>query len=48
MLYGNRIRLRGDERNDLPKFVNWLNDPEVRRYLSMSTANFASVRGELV
>jgi RimJ/RimL family protein N-acetyltransferase len=36
MLYGNRIRLRGDERNDLPKFVNWLNDPEVRRYLSMN------------
>ena len=36
MLYGNRIRLRGNERNDLPKFVEWLNDPEVRRYLSMS------------
>jgi RimJ/RimL family protein N-acetyltransferase len=36
MLYGNRIRLRGDERNDLPKFVQWLNDPEVRRYLSMN------------
>jgi RimJ/RimL family protein N-acetyltransferase len=36
MLNGNRIRLRGDERNDLPKFVNWLNDPEVRRYLSMN------------
>jgi RimJ/RimL family protein N-acetyltransferase len=36
MLYGNRIRLRGDERNDLPKFVEWLNDPEVRRYLSMN------------
>jgi diamine N-acetyltransferase len=36
MLYGNRIRLRGDERNDLPRFVNWLNDPEVRRYLSMN------------
>jgi diamine N-acetyltransferase len=36
MLYGKRIRLRGDERNDLPKFVEWLNDPEVRRYLSMS------------
>ena len=34
MLFGKRIRLRGDERNDLPKFVNWLNDPKVRRYLS--------------
>jgi RimJ/RimL family protein N-acetyltransferase len=36
MLYGKRIRLRGNERNDLPKFIEWLNDPEVRRYLSMS------------
>lgn len=36
MIYGNRIRLRRDERSDLPKFVEWLNDPEVRRYLSMS------------
>jgi len=36
MLYGKRIRLRGDERSDLPKFVEWLNDPDVRRTLSMS------------
>jgi diamine N-acetyltransferase len=36
MLYGKRIRLRGNERGDLPKFVEWLNDPEVRRYLSVS------------
>jgi diamine N-acetyltransferase len=36
MLYGKRIRLRGNERSDLPKFVEWLNDPEVRRYLLMS------------
>ncbi len=36
MLYGKRIRLRRNERSDLPKFVEWLNDPEVRRYLSMS------------
>jgi RimJ/RimL family protein N-acetyltransferase len=35
MLYGKRIRLRGNERSDLPKFVEWLNDPEVQRYLSM-------------
>ena len=34
MFYGKRIRLRRDERSDLPKFVEWLNDPEVRRYLS--------------
>jgi len=36
MLYGKRIRLRGNERSDLSKFVEWLNDPDVRRYLSMS------------
>ena len=36
MLYWKRIRLRANERSDLPKFVEWLNDPEVRRYLSMS------------
>ena len=42
MIYGNRIRLRAPERVDLPLFVNWLNDPEVRRglarYLPISTA----------
>lgn len=36
MIYGKRIRLRRDERSDLPKFVEWLNDPEVRRYISMN------------
>jgi len=36
MLYGKRIRLRSNERSDLPKFVEWLNDPEVRRFLSFS------------
>jgi diamine N-acetyltransferase len=36
MLYGKRIRLRGNERSDLPKFVEWLNDPDVRRYLLIS------------
>lgn len=29
MIYGKRIRLRGVEREDLPLFVQWLNDPEV-------------------
>lgn len=33
MIYGNRVRLRRNERSDLPYFVAWLNDPEVRRYL---------------
>jgi diamine N-acetyltransferase len=29
MLYGERIRFRAVEREDLPLFVAWLNDPEV-------------------
>lgn len=42
MIYGDRIRLVAVEREDLPLFVGWLNDPEVRRgimmYLPMSMA----------
>jgi diamine N-acetyltransferase len=34
MIQGERIRLRRDERADIPEFVKWLNDSEVRRYLS--------------
>jgi diamine N-acetyltransferase len=34
MIYGERIRLRGNERADLPHFVEWLNDPEVRQGIS--------------
>jgi RimJ/RimL family protein N-acetyltransferase len=29
MIFGERIRLRADERSDIPFFQNWLNDPEV-------------------
>jgi len=29
MIFGKRIRLRGVEKEDLPLFVEWLNDPEV-------------------
>ncbi len=29
MIQDNGIRLRAMERNDLPRFVTWLNDPEV-------------------
>ena len=36
MIYGERIRLRALEREDLPKFVEWLNDPEVRENLFIS------------
>lgn len=33
MLYSDRLRLRAAERSDIPFFVAWLNDPEVRQYL---------------
>ena len=33
MIYGERIRLRASEREDLPRFVTWLNDPEVIQFL---------------
>jgi diamine N-acetyltransferase len=29
MIFGKRIRLRAVTRDDLPKFAEWLNDPEV-------------------
>ena len=33
MIYGDRIRLRALERDDLSLFVEWLNDPEVKQGL---------------
>jgi RimJ/RimL family protein N-acetyltransferase len=30
MIIGERVRFRGVERNDIPRFVEWLNDPEVQ------------------
>jgi RimJ/RimL family protein N-acetyltransferase len=36
MLIGERIRLRRPEREDLARFRDWLNDPEVRRHLSLA------------
>ena len=42
MIYGKRVRLRHTEKDDLHPFVEWLNDPEVRRglmlYLPLSIA----------
>ena len=29
MIYGERIRFRAVEREDIPRYVEWLNDPEV-------------------
>lgn len=43
MIYGERVRFRHVEREDLPAFVRWFNDPEVRQglaiYLPMSLVN---------
>jgi len=35
MILGEQIRLRAIEKEDLPKFVKWLNDPEIKHGLSM-------------
>ena len=35
MIYGDRIRFRKNEREDMPLFVQWINDPEVRRGISL-------------
>lgn len=37
MILGENIRLRAIERADIPRFVRWLNDPEVTQYLLMSS-----------
>jgi len=35
MIIGQKTRLRAIERSDIPTFLRWFNDPEVRQYLSM-------------
>ena len=35
MIYGERIRFRHAEKSDLPRFAEWLNDPEVRAGLAL-------------
>jgi RimJ/RimL family protein N-acetyltransferase len=35
VIYGERIRLRAAEREDVKKFCIWVNDPDVTRYLSL-------------
>jgi RimJ/RimL family protein N-acetyltransferase len=35
MILGTKTRLRALERVDLPHFVRWINDPEVRRFMVM-------------
>jgi len=34
MIVGEKVRLRPIEREDLPRFVKWFGDPEVRRHLA--------------
>ena len=36
MIYGERIRFRAAGRADLPRFTDWLNDPEVRAGIAQS------------
>jgi RimJ/RimL family protein N-acetyltransferase len=35
VILGEKTRLRAIEREDIPTFVRWFNDPEVRHYLEM-------------
>src|SRR5512143_144516 len=35
MIIGDRIRFRAIEREDLPTFLKWINDPEVRQGLGI-------------
>jgi RimJ/RimL family protein N-acetyltransferase len=35
MLAGERVRLRPVERDDLPTYVRWFGDPDVRRHLAI-------------
>jgi RimJ/RimL family protein N-acetyltransferase len=35
IIYGEQVRLRAVEREDVPKFHQWVNDPEVTRNLAL-------------
>ena len=35
IIYGDRIRLRRPEKEDLKLFVEWINDPEVTKWLAL-------------
>ena len=37
MIFGKRVRLRAIEREDLPRFVMWLNDPDVVQGLMLGS-----------
>ncbi|MDY0019478.1 MAG: GNAT family protein [Anaerolineae bacterium] len=33
--YGDKVRLRPSERDDIPMFVRWLSNPELRQYVTV-------------
>lgn len=35
MIRGSKTRMRALERDDLPHFVRWINDPETRRFMNV-------------
>jgi len=35
VILGEKVRLRAIERSDIPMFVRWFNDPDLRRWISM-------------
>lgn len=35
MIQGTKIRLRALEKEDLPRFVGWMNDPETQRFMAV-------------
>lgn len=37
MITGERVRLRALEKSDIPRFVEWFNDPEVIRHIATDT-----------
>ena len=37
MIYGEKTRLRRIEREDVPTFVRWFSDPEVRKFLLVNS-----------
>ena len=37
MILGENIRLRAIEREDIPRFVRWMNDPEVTEFLLINS-----------
>ncbi len=35
MIFGDRLRLRAIEKNDIDRFISWLNDPQVREGIAI-------------